>query len=120
MKLFRLVVIPLLAICCLTTACKRTPAPPTEKDAIAVWNYIHDHGSTKNAEELVSLTKTNGQIAEVSGVNVYTIYYDAKVKDLIQLGNRAPGTIETYKGNYRFEWTDAGWKGPDGQIYPAK
>jgi hypothetical protein len=29
-----------LAVACLITACKRTPPPPTEQDAIAVWKHM--------------------------------------------------------------------------------
>ena len=49
---------------------------------------------------------------------MYTLFYEAKVKDLVQLGNRAPGTIETYQSNYPFQWTEKGWMGPDQKIYP--
>jgi hypothetical protein len=120
MKLFRSVVIPLLAICCLMTACKRTPAPPTEKDAIAVWSYISSHPPLPNTSALINLKQTNSQVAEVNGVKVYTLYFEATQRHLIKLGNHDPGWVETYNSSYLFEWTDAGWKGPDGQIYPAK
>jgi hypothetical protein len=99
------------------TACKRAPSPPTEQDAIGVWNYTHKNLKT---QQLLSLTKTNGQMQEIDGSNVYTLYYEAKVKDIVQLGNRAPGTVETYKSNYAFHWTEKGWMGPDNQVYPAQ
>jgi hypothetical protein len=98
------------------TGCKGTPPPPDEKDATAVWNYIHRNLHT---QELLSLSKTNGQMQQVDGGQVYTLYYEAKVKDLVQLGNRAPGTIETYQSNYGFRWTEKGWLGPDNQVYPV-
>jgi hypothetical protein len=97
------------------TACKRTPAPPTEQDAIAVWRFTNRNLRT---QELISLTKTNGQMEEVNGNKVYTFSFEAKVKDLVQLGNRAPGTVETYQSNYPFQWTEKGWLGPDNQVYP--
>ena len=97
------------------TGCKRTP-PPTEQDAIAVWNYTHRNLHT---EALLSLTKTNGQMQQVDGSDVYTLYYQAKVRDLVQLGNRAPGTVETYQSNYPFRWSEKGWIGPDNQVYPV-
>jgi hypothetical protein len=97
------------------TACKRTPSPPSEQDAIAVWKYTHRNLHT---QELQSLTKTNGQLQEANGGYVYTLYYEAKVKDIVQLGNRAPGTVESYQSNYAFQWTEKGWMGPDKQVYP--
>jgi hypothetical protein len=98
------------------SGCKATPPPPTEQDAIAVWHYTHRNLHT---EELLSLTKTNGQMQQVSGSDVYTLYFEAKVKDLVQLGNRAPGTIETYQSNFAFRRTEKGWLGPDNQVYPV-
>jgi hypothetical protein len=96
------------------TACKRTPSPPTEQDAIAVWKNTQ---TKPYLEELISLTKTNGQMEEVHGVQVYTLYYEAKEKSLVQLGNRPPGTIQTYQSNYPFQWTEKGWIGPDQKLY---
>lgn len=97
------------------TACKRTPPPPTEQDAILVW---HNIARTPHLRDLVALKQTNGQMSQQNGVNVYTIYYEATVKDVVQLGNRTPGTIETYKGDFPFQWTEKGWMGPDNQVYP--
>jgi hypothetical protein len=57
-----------LAVASLMTACKRTPSPPTEQDAIAVWKNTH---AKPHLEDLISLTKTNGQMEEVNGVRVY-------------------------------------------------
>ena len=99
------------------TACKRTPAPPTAQDAITVWKDIH---KSLHTQDLLTLTKTNGQMQRIDGNDVYTLYYEAKVKDIVQLGNRTPGTIETYQSNYAFHWTEKGWMGPDNQVYPAQ
>ena len=104
-----------LAVACLITACKRTPPPPTEQDAVAVWHNTHARLPT---QDLVSLSKTNGQLADVNGVPTYTFFYEAKVRDVVQLGNRAPGTIETYQSNYPFQLTEKGWMGPDQKLYP--
>jgi hypothetical protein len=103
-------------VACLMTACKRSPTPPADQDATAVWHNTH---ARLHTQDLVSLTKTNGQLSNVNDVPTYTFFYEAKVKDVIQLGNSAPGTIETYKSNYPFHWTDKGWMGPDQQIYPV-
>jgi hypothetical protein len=101
--------------CWEVAGCKHTPSPPTEQDAIGVWKNI---SQKSHLRDLVSLKKTNGQMEDVNGVHVYTLYYQATVKDLVQLGNRAPGTIESYSGNFPFQWTEKGWMGPDNQIYP--
>jgi hypothetical protein len=49
---------------------------------------------------------------------VYTLYYQAKEKSLVQLGNSPPGTVDTYQSNYPFQWTEKGWVGPDQKLYP--
>ena len=99
------------------TGCKRTPPPPTEQDAIAVWKNI-SRGT--HLQGLVALKKTNGQMEKVNGSETYILYYQATVRDLVQLGNRAPGTIETYAGNFPFQWTEKGWIGPDNHVYPVR
>lgn len=104
-----------LAVACLITACKRTPSPPTEQDAIAVWKNTH---AKPHLDDLISLTKTSSQMEEVNGVQVYTLYYEVKEKSLVQLGNSPPGTIDTYRSNYPFQWTEKGWMGPDQKLYP--
>jgi hypothetical protein len=95
--------------------CKHNPAPPTDQDAIAVWKKTH---AETHLQELISLTKTNGQLAEVNGVKVYTLYYQVKERSTVQLGNRPPGTETDYQGNYSFQWTEKGWMGPDNKVYP--
>lgn len=101
-------------VCWEFAGCKHTPPPPTEQDAMGVWKNI---SQKPRLRDLVSLKKTNGQMEEVNGTYVYTLYYQATVKDLVQLGNRAPGTVETYSGNFPFQWTEEGWMGPDHQVY---
>ena len=74
------------------TGCKRTPPPPTEQDAIAVWKNIN---KSPHYEDLLSLKKTNGQEQLIDGTEVYTLYYTAKIQNIVKLGNRPPGTVET-------------------------
>ena len=97
--------------------CKHNPAPPTEEDAIAVWKHTH---ANPHLADLVSLKKTNGEWQEVNGEKVYTVYYQATEKSVVQLGNRPPGTENTYTSNYSFHWTEKGWMGPDNQAYPER
>jgi hypothetical protein len=56
-----------LAIASLIMACKRTPPPPTEQDAMAVWHNTH---ARLHTQDLVSLTKTNSQLSDVNGVPI--------------------------------------------------
>jgi hypothetical protein len=100
------------------SGCKHEPNPPTEQDAIAVWKSTHAHTQKSLPTELVTLKKTNGQTQEINGQKVYTLYFEATQKNLSQIGNHAPGWVETYQSNYPFQLTEKGWLGPDGVIYP--
>jgi hypothetical protein len=106
----------LVAVSLWVGGCKQEPNPPTEQDAIGVWKNINKH--SRLPSELVSFKKTNGQMATVNGVQVYTLYYTASEKNLVKVGMHPPGWIETWSSNYPFQWTEKGWEGPDSQIYP--
>jgi hypothetical protein len=99
------------------SGCKRTPPPPTEQDAIAVWKNIN---RSPHYEDLLSLKETNGQMEKVNGVQVYTLFYQARIRSVMKLGNRPAGTEETISSNYPFSWTEKGWMGPDNQVYPVQ
>ena len=96
------------------TACKKSPAPPTVEDAIAVWKNTH---ANPHLTDLVSLKKTNGQMEKANGVFVYTLYYEAVEKSVAKLGNSPAGTVDKYQSNYPFQWTENGWMGPDHRVY---
>ena len=98
------------------TGCKRTPQPPTEQDAIAVWKNIN---RSPHYDDLLSLKQTNGQFAKVNGVEVYTLYYQARIRSAMKLGNSPAGTEQTINSNYLFQWTEKGWLAPDNQVYPV-
>jgi hypothetical protein len=98
------------------TACKHSPSPPTEQDAVAVWRNIN---RSPHYQDLLSLKKTNGQLGKVNGVEVYTLFYQARIRSVVRLGNRPAGTEQTYSSNYPFRLTDEGWLGPDNQVYAA-
>lgn len=115
MRVFSRFLVPILAVVCVITACKRMPSPPTVEDAIAVWKNTHKR---RHLQDLVSLSKTNGEMEEVNGLKVYTLYYESKEKSVVQLGNSPAGTVSTYQSSYPSEWTEKGWKGPDHKIYP--
>ena len=102
-------------VCWELAGCKHTPTPPNEQDAIAVWKNTH---SKPHLTDLVTLKKTNGSMEKVNGTEIYTLYYEATERYAVKLGNAQPGTTNTYKGNYPFQWTEKGWMGPDKQIYP--
>ena len=98
------------------TACKRSPTPPTEQDAIGVWRNIN---RSPHYQDLLSLKKTNGQLEKVNGVEEYTLFYQARIRSVVRLGNTPAGTEQTYSSNYPFRLTEKGWLGPDNQVYPA-
>lgn len=98
------------------TGCKRTPAPPTVQDAIAVWKNTH---ASPHLTDLVSLKKTNGQMQSSNSPLVYTLYYEAVEKSLVKIGNSPSGTVDRHQGSYPFQWTENGWMGPDHHVYPA-
>ena len=105
-----------LAAACLITACKRTPPPPTEQDAMAVWNHMMND-TPPISDELVSLKKTNGQMSEVMGTSIYTLDFEDTQRSLIPLGSRPPGTVTKHSGKYQFRLTEKGWLGPDNRVY---
>lgn len=82
-----------------------------------MWKDIHKNLHT---QDFLPLTKTNGQTQRIDRNDVYTLYYEAKVKDIVQLGNKTSGTIETYQSNYACHWTEKGWMGSDDQVYPGR
>jgi hypothetical protein len=108
----------LFAVALWNGGCKHEPNPPTEQDAIAVWKSMETSVHSRLPMELISLKKTNGQSQMVNGVQVYTLYYTAIEKHLSQVNTHPAGWIETYQNNYPFQWTEKGWQGPDGQVYP--
>ena len=111
----RIVTLGTLFVGLVITGCRHDPNPPTEQDAIAVWKNIH---AKPHIEDLVSFKKTNGQLQTINGQRVYTLYYEAKEKSVVQVGTQPAGTIDSNQSNYPFQWTEKGWLGPDGQVYP--
>ena len=114
----RLVALGTMLVGFVIAGCKQEPNPPTEADAIAVWKNINKRPPLPNEAELVSFKKTNGQMQTVNGAQIYTLYYTATKKTLVNVGIHPPGWVETWSGNYPFQWTEKGWLGPDGQVYP--
>jgi hypothetical protein len=108
----------LLAVALWGGGCKHEPNPPTEQDAIAVWKSIHAKTQSVVPTELGSLKKTNGQKAESGGLTTYTLYYSAVEKYGVPVFNHPAGWTKTVESNYPFQWTEKGWQGPDGQVYP--
>ena len=108
----------LVAVALWIGGCKREPNPPTEQDAIAVAKNVNKCRPIANDAELISLKKTNGQMETINGTKVYTLYYTATKRNLIQVGIHPSGWTETWSSNYPFQWTEKGWQGPDGQVYP--
>jgi hypothetical protein len=114
----RLVALETLLVGLVIAGCKHEPAPPTESDAAGVWRSMERSVHNRLPMELISLSKTNGQMQEAKGVTVYTFYCTATERHLSPVNTHPVGWIETYQGNYPFQWTEKGWLGPDGQVYP--
>jgi hypothetical protein len=100
-----------------STGCRIEPKPPTEADGRQVWTNIAKQSGEGDVVQLVDFKKTNGQMAEVNGVKVYTFYYEAHEKYLKKWGLKNPGDIETVKSNYGFQRTENGWQGPEGTHF---
>jgi hypothetical protein len=94
------------------------PKPPTEADGRQVWTNIHKQLGLSNDIQLIDFKKTDGQMAEVNGVKVYTFFYEAHEKRLTKIGQWNPGDIHVVKSNYGFQRTENGWQGPDGTHFP--
>lgn len=97
--------------------CKVDPSPPSVEDARVTWNNINKQSGLTNDLQLVDLKKTDGQFAEVNGVKVYTLFYEAQQKYLTKVGRWKPGDVETIRSNYGFQKTEGGWQGPDGTHF---
>ena len=100
-----------------STGCRIEPKPPTEADGRQVWTNIHKQLGLDNVAQLVDFKKTDGQMADVNGVKVYTLFYEAHQKHLTKMGQWKPGDIETLKSNYGFQRTENGWQGPEGTHF---
>ena len=101
-----------------STGCRIEPKPPTEADGRQVWKNLNTRSGLDGDLQLADFKKTDGQMAEVNGVKVYTLYYEAREKYLKKWGLKNPGDIETVKSNYGFQRTENGWQGPDGTHFP--
>ncbi len=97
--------------------CQSNSSVPTEADAQEAWHHIAAQTTANKLEELVSLKKTDGQVQEVNGVKIYTLFYEAKVRYLTPVGQWKAGDVRTIKSNYGFQRTEKGWQGPDGTLY---
>ena len=107
----------LTAVLMMTAGCKVNPSAPSVDDARVTWNNLNKRFGLVSDTQLVDLKKTDGQFAEVNGVKVYTLFYEAREKHLTKMGKFNPGDIETIHSNYGFQKTENGWQGPDGTHF---
>ena len=98
--------------------CRIEPKPPTEADGRQVWTNLNTRSGLDGDLQLADFKKTDGQMAEVNGVKVYTLFYELHEKHLTKLGQWKPGDIETIRSNYGFQRTENGWQGPEGTHFP--
>lgn len=107
-----------LAVILMTLAgCKSNPAPPSINDAKQVWLNTTKQLGLNGVIQLVDIKKTDGQMAKVHGVMVYTLFYVARQRYLTPVGHWKAGDIQTIKANYAFQKTENGWEGPDGEHF---
>ena len=109
--------ITMTALLTVTSGCKVDPAPPSVEDATVTWHNINKQMGLDGDTQLVDLKKTDGQFAEVNGVKVYTMFYEARKRHLTKMGHWNPGDVETIRSNYGFQKTENGWQGPDGTHF---
>lgn len=105
------------ALLMVAAGCKVNPAPPSAEDATVTWHNINKQMGLNGDTQLVDLKKTDGQFAEVNGVKVYTMFYEARKRHLTKMGHWNPGDVETIRSNYGFQKTEDGWQGPDGTHF---
>lgn len=124
----------------LITGCSTTPSPADGQKVLA--GKIEQQ--SKGVIKLLSFAKTNAQQAEIMGVKVYTMEYQAEIEFTsncywggpfggfeVLTGKPGPfnffmyqgksqataGQRENISGQLHFEKTEKGWRGEDGQIY---
>lgn len=115
---------------------------PTEANGRAVLERTSAPSIRDGTMKIESFTKTNGQRANVGGVDSYILEYSAEIsypKGLMSqcvgaagsnqfsfecfnaLSNRVQpkkvGQKDTVNGRLQFQTTERGWRGPDGNIY---
>ena len=97
---------------------------PSEEDGRKVYEYQLNHNFfALHKSHVLSFHQTNGQNAEVMGVKVYNMDFEAKVQpepeanDKSTTGDGKTPAPETKKGTVMFEQTEKGWKGADGNVY---
>ena len=95
----------------------RPQKPPTEAEGRQVWKNLNTRSGLDGDIQLADFKKTDGQMAEVNGVKVYTLFYELHEKHLTKLGQWKPGDIETIRSNYGFQRTENGWQGPEGTHF---
>lgn len=106
------------ALAIVLTGCPSSdPTPPTIENAKTMWHTLNTRSGLDSAIALVDMTKTDGQMAEVNGVKVYTLFYEAKERHLSPMGFWKPGQVETIRSNYGFQRTEKGWQGGDGEVF---
>ena len=114
----RLVALGSLLVGLVIAGCKHEPAAPTRIGCDCGLEKMESQSITGYQSELISLRRPMAKWQTVNGVKVYTFYYTATNKHLSPVGTHPVGWMETYQGNYPFEWTEQGWLGPDGEVYP--
>ena len=98
---------------------------PSENDAEDVFGNRWKNKIDRGEVRINSFDKINGQELEILGVKIYKIEFEVEMEYLKdnkpEFLKKAVGTdkgkIKYLKGTIRFEKTERGWKGPDGNLY---
>jgi hypothetical protein len=109
---------------------------PSESDARDVFASKYQKNIDQGLVKIESFSKVNAQQGEMFGVKFYTVEYQASISwpkglNTQCLGNndnfkgwscwmvdtRNVGQVETSTGELRFEKTEKGWKGKNGDVY---
>jgi len=114
--------------------CKGTGSEPSESDGKKVFEnrvrvLANENGMQRALPEgvvrPVGFKKTNGQLRTENGVKHYRLDYEGKVEFLVDIQasafngfhKRKKGEVAIIARSMKFEMTEKGWRGEDGNIY---
>lgn len=101
---------------------------PSESDGRSVLEnrMSGGEGASRSAIRVANFRQTDGQEAEVNGVRIYRMWYEAGIECLERphptdffniCAGRSTGDIVTRSGTLVFEEAERGWRGQDGESY---
>jgi hypothetical protein len=100
--------------------CKVDPKPPTEADGRQVWKNLNTSSGLDGDLQLADFKKTDGQMSEVNGVKVYTLFYELHEKHLTKLGQWKPVISRLSGRTMVFRGQKTGGRVLKGLIFPTE